>query len=197
MDKWFQFWTLPFIDDKQSYTCDITQVDKYRKEEAWMGGTTEMPECQKGGGEKVSGKRDGNTSVAETFRRAGLEMPFGLTRSQGILDARGVSWVVSLSVIERRVVGESLKSPPETQAALSLELLGQNHKRELQNNSSVPCISTQRLYNDGEAPGLWVGTLGIGLGTHFFLHSFLALTELMEIFKDQWVWWVEEQRACV
>lgn len=56
-----------------------------------MGGTTEMPECQKGGGEKVSGKRDGNTSVAETFRRAGLEMPFGLTRSQGILDARGVS----------------------------------------------------------------------------------------------------------
>lgn len=83
---------------------------------------------------------------------AGLEMPFGLTRSQWILDARGVSWVVSLSVVERRAVGESLKSPPETQAALSLELLGQKHKMKLFRTTPLchaslhlMMVSTQRL----------------------------------------------------
>lgn len=43
----------------------------------------------------------------------------------------------------------------------------------------MPCISapydgvnSKTLCSDGEALGLWVGTLGIGLGTHFFIHNF-------------------------
>lgn len=36
-----------------------------------MAGRAEMPECQQGGGEKVLGKRDGNTSAAETSRGQG------------------------------------------------------------------------------------------------------------------------------
>lgn len=55
-----------------------------------LKGRTQTPECQEGGGEKVSGKRDANTRAAEASRGAGLEMPFGLTRSQWILNARGV-----------------------------------------------------------------------------------------------------------
>lgn len=38
----------------------------------------------------MSGKRDSNTRAAEASRGAGLEMPFGLTKSQWILNARGV-----------------------------------------------------------------------------------------------------------
>lgn len=38
----------------------------------------------------MSGKRDANTRAAEASRVVRLEMPFGLTRSQWILNARGL-----------------------------------------------------------------------------------------------------------
>lgn len=58
-------------------------------------------------------------------------------------------------------MGESLKSPPETQAALSLELLGQKHKMKLFRTTPLHhaslrlvMVSPQRLYSDGKALGL-------------------------------------------
>lgn len=58
MDKWLQVWTLPFIDDKQSYICDITQVwaNRGRKRPEWeeeLGGRSvskeEERKCQERG----------------------------------------------------------------------------------------------------------------------------------------------------